>query len=174
MVGPVPKGLDPDEYDRLRRRVLWSMPSGLYLVGSRAGERRNLMTLNWTSQLSFEPKLVGVSVEKDALTHELILEGGVFSLCLLRREDRVVARKFAKPASLDPETMTLAAHGFHERSTGAPVLDGCLAYLDCELREAVPVGDHSLFVGEVVDSGFVQGEASEPLRMEDTRMSYGG
>lgn len=33
-VPPFPEGADPDEYDRLRRRVLWTMPSGLYVVGS--------------------------------------------------------------------------------------------------------------------------------------------
>jgi flavin reductase (DIM6/NTAB) family NADH-FMN oxidoreductase RutF len=48
-VGPFPAGADPDEYDRLRRRVLWTMPSGLYIVGSRDGERRNGMTLNWNT-----------------------------------------------------------------------------------------------------------------------------
>jgi hypothetical protein len=45
-VGPFPEGVDHEEYDKLRRRVLWKMPSGLYLLGSRHGERRNLMTLN--------------------------------------------------------------------------------------------------------------------------------
>jgi hypothetical protein len=48
-VGPFPGGADPEEFDRLRRRVLWKMPSGLYLVGSRLGDRRNLMTLNWAT-----------------------------------------------------------------------------------------------------------------------------
>jgi flavin reductase (DIM6/NTAB) family NADH-FMN oxidoreductase RutF len=48
-VGPFPPGVDPVEYDKLRRRVLWSMPSGLYVVGSRHGDRRNLMTLNWAT-----------------------------------------------------------------------------------------------------------------------------
>ena len=48
IVGPVPAGHDPEEYDKLRRRVLWKMPSGLYVLGSRDGERRNLMTLNWS------------------------------------------------------------------------------------------------------------------------------
>jgi hypothetical protein len=35
-----------EDYDKLRRRVLWTMPSGLYGAGSRHGDRRNLMTLN--------------------------------------------------------------------------------------------------------------------------------
>ena len=76
---PVPPDSDPEEYDKLRRRVLWKMPSGLYVLGSRAGERRNGMTVNWVTQVSFDPKLVAVSVEHEAFTHELLVEGGVFA-----------------------------------------------------------------------------------------------
>jgi flavin reductase (DIM6/NTAB) family NADH-FMN oxidoreductase RutF len=54
-VGPFPPGADPEEYDKVRRRVLWKMPSGLYIIGSRAGDRRNGMTGNWVTQLSFDP-----------------------------------------------------------------------------------------------------------------------
>nr|AOS95299.1 DIM6/NTAB family flavoprotein oxygenase [uncultured bacterium] len=104
-VGPFPPGAEPGEYDRLRRRVLWKMPSGLYVVGSRAGERRNAMTSNWATQVSFDPKLVGISVEKDAVTHELVEEGRVFALCLVSREDRAIVRKFTKPVEVSLMTM---------------------------------------------------------------------
>src|ERR671937_2753025 len=100
IVGPIPGGQDPEEYDKLRRRVLWKMPSGLYIVGSRSGERRNGMTLNWATQLGFDPKLIGISVEHGALTHELISEGAVFSLNILDREDRAIVRKFTKPVDV--------------------------------------------------------------------------
>src|ERR671912_544761 len=100
-IGPYPAGVEgeeaQDEYDRLRRRVLWTLPSGLYVVGSRAGERRNGMTLNWASQVSFDPKLLGIGVEKTALTHELIAEGGAFTLNTVHRDDRAIVRKFTKP-----------------------------------------------------------------------------
>lgn len=174
VVGPVPAGADAQAYDRLRRRVLWSMPSGLYLVGSRAGDRLNLMTLNWATQVAFEPKLLAISVEREALTHELISRGKVFSLCVLDREDRAVVRKFAKPAELDADRRTLSGFAFRSASTGAPILAKCLAYVDCEVRQEVQVGDHTLFVGEVADAGFPHGEGGQALRMEDTRMSYGG
>ena len=62
IVGPVPEGRDAEEYDKLRRRVMWSMPSGLYVIGSRAGERRNAMTADWVSQVCSDPKLVSVAV----------------------------------------------------------------------------------------------------------------
>ena len=68
--------------------LLWSFPSGLYVIGSRAGDRRNGMTANWVTQVSFEPKLVGVGIEKPALTHELISEGRSFTVCTIAREDR--------------------------------------------------------------------------------------
>ena len=97
IVGPIPPGPDPEEYDKLRRRILWKMPSGLYVLGSRAGERRNGMTINWVTQMSFDPKLVGVSVEREAFTHELVSEGGVFSLNFVAHEDRAIVRKFTKP-----------------------------------------------------------------------------
>jgi flavin reductase (DIM6/NTAB) family NADH-FMN oxidoreductase RutF len=173
-VGPFPTGADPEEYDRLRRRVLWTMPSGLYIVGSRASERRNGMTCNWVTQLGFDPKLLGVSVEKDAVTHELISEGGVFELCIVDREDRAIVRKFTKPVEVDVEARTLNGFQFHDGVSGAPILDQAVAYADCELHSTTDVGSHSLFIGEVVDAGFQKDEETPVLRMEDTRMSYGG
>lgn len=177
-IGPYPPGVDTDEaqeeYDKLRRRVLWTLPYGLYVVGSRAGDRRNGMTLNWASQVSFEPKLVGIGVEKSAYTHELIAEGASFSLCTVSREDRAIVRKFTKPVEVDTDAMTLNGFPFHDGVTGAPILDQAPAYLDCEVRQAVDTGGHTFFIGEVVDAGFQAAEDTEVLRMEDTRMNYGG
>ena len=177
-IGPYPPGVAgeerQDEYDRLRRRVLWTLPSGLYVVGSRAGERRNGMTINWVSQVSFEPKLLAISVEKTAFTHELISESRVFALNTVSREDRAIVRKFSKPVEVDAEAMTLNGFPFHDGLTGAPILDQAPAYVDCEVRQTVGVGNHSLFIGEVVDAGFQAAEDTEVLRMEDTRMNYGG
>ena len=173
-VGPFPPGSDPDEYDKLRRRVLWAMPYGLYVVGSRAGDRRNGMTLNWVTQLSFDPKLLGVAVENGALTADLIAQGGGFSLNIIDREDRAIVRKFTKPVEVDTAAGTLNGFAFHDGATGAPILDMALAYVECEVRQQVPTGSHTLFIGEVVGAGFQKPEDTAPLRMEDTRMIYGG
>ncbi|MGA3353171.1 MAG: flavin reductase family protein [Acidimicrobiales bacterium] len=174
-VGPYPDQVDPVEYERLRRRVLWRLPTGLYLLGSRAGERRNLMTLNWALQVSVDPKHVAVSVEVSALTHGLVVEGGCFSLALVARENKEVVRKFVKPALHDPEARTLAGFAYRDGLSGAPIPEFAIGYLDCGLRQVLDLGSHSLFVGEVLDAGFAPGaEQVAVLRMEDTRMSYGG
>jgi len=175
-VPPFPSGADPDEYDRLRRRVLWKMPSGLYVVGSTdAAQRRNLMTLNWATQVSFDPKWVGVGIEHGALTHELVEASGVFTLCLIDREDRAIVRKFTKPVDVDLEGHTMNGFAYIDGPvTGAPALAQSVAYVECEVRTPVAVGNHTLFLGEVVNAAFLKDEETEILRMEDTRMNYGG
>ena len=179
LIGPIPAGRNPEEYDHLRRRVFWKMPAGLYLIGSSVGERRNLMTANWVTQVATEPKLLGVSVERTSLSHELIATGRCFSVSILDREDRAVVRRFVKPTTDVREEMTLNGFSYFDAPvSGAPVLATAVAFLDCALEREVAFTSHSLFVGEVVDAGFGRepdrGEQREVLRVEDTRMNYGG
>ena len=92
------------------------------------------------------------------MTHELLEEGRVFALSLLPRSERAVVRRFAKPvteSSVDDDTGTGTMQGepVHAASTGAPILDSAVAWLDCEVRHVLALGSHSWFVGEVVDCG---------------------
>ena len=175
LTGPFPERRDPEEYDRSRRRILWSLPTGLYVLGSAAGGRRNLMTLNWAMQVATDPKLVAVSVEASAVTHRLVEEGGAFSLNVIARDDRAMVRKFVKPLDDDGSPGSLAGFEVTTAATGAPILSCALAWLDCRVRNTLPVGSHTVFVGEVADCGARDGDGDdEVLRMEDTRMSYGG
>jgi len=170
----VNSGAGEDERDRLQRRVLWTLPTGLYIIGSRDGERRNGMTLNQATQVSSKPRVVAIAVLKEAYTAELINAGRVFSINLLRRTDSAMVRKFVKPVEVDLEKMTLNGFAFTDGVTGAPVLDAACTYVDCRVIEAIPVGNHDLFLGEVVDAAFREAEDTPVLRMEDTRMKYGG
>ncbi len=166
-----------EELDRHRRRVLWALPTGLYLVGSRAGDEVNLMTANLVVQVCIEPKLVAVALERDSVTARLVTAGGSFALSLLDRTDRDVVRRFVKPVTeveRDPDGTVLAMAGHPVTEAGPdrlPVLRSAAGYLACRLRAAEELGSHTLCIGEVIE---VWGEPSEVLRMEDTRMHYGG
>ncbi len=174
---------DAEAYDRRRRRVLWSMPTGLYVIGS-AGEidgeaAWNLMTANLVVQVATGPKALAIAVEQTARTARLIEAGRAFTLSLLARADRTVVRRFVKPVSeveLDGggRPRVMAGEAVHLAGSGCPVLDRASAAVDCELRQALDLGSHRLFIGEV--SGVEGGEEPLPelLRMEDTRMNYGG
>ena len=109
------------------------------------------------------------------MTHGLIVEGGCFSVALVAREDREVVRRFVKPAEHDVEAHTLGGIAYRDGPSGAPIPELAVGYLDCGLRHSLDLGSHSLFVGEVLDAGFANGGETVPvLRMEDTRMNYGG
>jgi flavin reductase (DIM6/NTAB) family NADH-FMN oxidoreductase RutF len=86
-----------------------------------------------------------------------------------------MVRKFVKPAEADLEAGTLNGFAFADgRSTGAPILVQAVAWLECRVSQEVDCGNHTFFIGEVVDAGFQADEETPVLRMEDTRMSYGG
>jgi flavin reductase (DIM6/NTAB) family NADH-FMN oxidoreductase RutF len=168
---------EDDELDRHRRRVLWALPTGLYLIGSRHGDDLNLMTANLVVQVCLEPKLVGVAVEHESLTAGLVTAGGGFTVSLLARSDRDVVRRFVKPVTdieRAPDGGVLALSGQSVTEVGPdrrPVLTAAAGYLDCRLTAADALGSHIFCIGEVIG---VAGEPAEVLRMEDTRMRYGG
>lgn len=182
--GGEPDGGRPD--DRLRRRVLWALPSGLYVVGSSDGTRSNLMTANLVVQVATEPKLVAVAIDASSLTIKLVRAGGCFAISLLAREDRALVRRFVKPVPEEDVVSEDGACGGHRAPremageavavhvTGAPVLARAAAWLDCTLRHRLALGSHELCIGEVVAVGGPDGEVPPVLRMEDTRMNYGG
>ncbi len=157
--------------DELLNRVTWKIPSPLVLVGSRAGDERNAMTTTWVSQLSMEPVLIGVGVDNTAVTHRLITEGGSFTVNLWDAQDTRAFVKFSKPARDDGAALN--DRPVRTATTGAPVFEEAIAWLDCEVRQAVDLGTHTLFIGEVVDAAVVDDEAV-PASVRDTRMKYGG
>ena len=152
-------------------KVTWKIPNALALVGSRAGAERNAMTTSWITQLSMEPVLIGVGVDNDAITHRLITDGGSFTVNLWNADDTKVFVKFSKPAVDDGSTLN--GRAVRAATTGAPVFDEAVAWVDCEVRHALDLGTHTLFVGEVVDAAINDGEA-RAASMADTRMKYGG
>jgi flavin reductase (DIM6/NTAB) family NADH-FMN oxidoreductase RutF len=166
-----------DEYDRQRRRVLWALPTGLYLIGSRDGDSVNLMTANLVVQVCLEPKLVAVALEAGSVTADLTARGGAFTVSLLARTDKDVVRRFVKPVHdvvRDATGAVTAMSGHEVREVGAaqlPVLATAAGYIVCAVVRQEALGSHTLFIGEV---GEVGGEPADVLRMEDTRMHYGG
>jgi flavin reductase (DIM6/NTAB) family NADH-FMN oxidoreductase RutF len=166
-----------EEFDRHSRRVLWAMPTGLYLIGSRWEERLNLMTANLVTQVSLEPKLVAAAIEADSVTAGLVTSAGAFTLSLLDRADKAVVRRFVKPVqevTRDGDGAVVALSGQAVCEVGParlPVLAAAAGFVLATVTERLALGSHVLFVGQVREVG---GEPVDVLRMEDTRMHYGG
>ena len=137
-----------------------SLVHGVYVVTTRAGEKINGMTASWVSQVSLKPLLVMVSIAPPRYTHTLIKESGSFAINVLASGQAELAKRFGfqsgrkidKFAGLE----TLAA------ASGAPILPQAYAYLDLKLAHTFTAGDHTLFVGEVMEAKILHPE-SQPL-----------
>ncbi len=121
------------------------------------GERLGL-TVGTVLSLSLEPPLVGVSVSRQAAMHELLREAGAFALSLLRGDQEAVAQHFARGV---PPLAHWHGIEWHEGSSGAPLLEDALGWVEARLVDEHATGDHTLFVGGVVS--VEQGRAGSAL-----------
>ena len=159
--------MDPD----LINNVTFKIPNALALIGSASGEEWNGMTASWITQLSMEPVIIGVGIDNKAVTHRLISEGGSFTVNLWSSEDTRPFVKFSKPAEREGDTLN--GRPVKTATTGAPVFEEAIAWMDCEVRQAIDLGTHTLFLGEIVDAAVSDNE-QRAASMSDTRMKYGG
>jgi flavin reductase (DIM6/NTAB) family NADH-FMN oxidoreductase RutF len=138
------------------RRVVGHFATGVTVVTSvRPDARPCGLTASAVCSLSLEPTLVLVCVEKRAVSHRCIEESGVFAVNVLAGDGRgeTLARRFAE-AEVDEKFTGVA---FRAEHTGAPVLEGALAWLDCRVHERCSGGDHTVFIGEVLAADACEG-----------------
>jgi flavin reductase (DIM6/NTAB) family NADH-FMN oxidoreductase RutF len=135
--------------------------TGITVVTANAVGLEHGMTLNAFASVSLDPLLVLVCVERDAVMHKVLEEAGSFALSVLAGDQEPLARYFAdsgRPAG----TAQFAEVGYRVgASSGAPLLDGALAWLECELERTYDGGDHSIFLGRVLT--VERGRVREPL-----------
>jgi flavin reductase len=139
-------GVDPGAF----RACLGRFASGVTVVTYRAGETARGLTVNAFSSVSLEPPLVLVSIARRTHSHDLLV-GRPFVVNVLRPEQEMLARSFA---GMEDETAVPWREG-----TVAPRLDGVLAFLECEPYRSHDGGDHTIYLGRVVDLGYGDGDA---------------
>lgn len=144
-----------------KKTALRMIPYGLYVLMSESKEGDvAAATVNWVTQASFQPPLVAVGVKADSGAHAIIKQSGVFSLNMLGKSQAPVAFAFFK--SVAREGDSIAGQSFRKGTSGAPVLSVAAAYVECKLVDTVERGDHSVFVGEVVNAGVGEPPAGRP------------
>jgi flavin reductase (DIM6/NTAB) family NADH-FMN oxidoreductase RutF len=147
------------------RRVLGHWPSGVAIVTTRMPDGRPCgLTANAVSSLSLDPPLVLACIERVSDTHDCILAQRSFAINVLSQDGERIARRFA---SVEPG-VKFEGVAWHAGATSAPLLDDALAWVDCELHAHHDGGDHSIFVGRVVE-----GDAHEGAPLLYYRSGYG-
>jgi flavin reductase (DIM6/NTAB) family NADH-FMN oxidoreductase RutF len=151
--------------------ALGRVPSGLFVLTSQHEDRRLGMLTAWVQQVCFEPPMVTVAIAKGRAIMPLISESRQFALCQLGTDDRVIMRKFA--AQLDPNDDPFLGYDLMPSTLpNLPVLNNCIAHLECALTCHMDVeGDHDLFVGTVL-AGRIHRDETPAIHLRTNGFEY--
>ncbi len=121
------------------------------LVTTRWRDQTDVMPAIWTSPLSRTPPLVGVAINPARHTHDMIRFSEEFALNFPAQDLLNHTHYFGAVSGRDVNKLELAKlPTFRAAKISAPLIGGCLAWVECGLEDALRVGDHTLFVGRVL------------------------
>ena len=144
--------LGGDLQDRYRSAIA-RFATGVTVVTTCDGDRLAGMTASAVASLSLEPLLLLVCVSNHLPTHAALERSGRFAVNVLGEEDGKLALRFARPGADKFAGLSLTLHH------GAPLLDRAIAHFVCDVRERLPGGDHSIFIGEIRHCDYTPGRA---------------
>ncbi len=134
-------GVDPASF----RRAAGQFASGIVVITTNSG---HAMTVSAFASVSLDPPLVLFCAEKVARFHDAVLEAGSWAVSILAEDGEKTARWLAtRGRPLEGQLDGLARHP--GPVTGAPVIEGALAVLECATTAVHDGGDHSIVVGVV-------------------------
>ncbi|HEX8002297.1 MAG TPA: flavin reductase family protein [Mycobacteriales bacterium] len=150
--------VDGDAY----RRVVGHFATGVTVVTTHWDGRHYAMTANSFTSVSLEPVLALVAVEARARFHDAVLRSRAFAVNVLAADQEDVSRWFATRGRPHDESYMGTFSFTTGPESGAALLDGALATLECRTHSTHPGGDHTLLVGEVLAASAPRAGA-EPL-----------
>jgi flavin reductase (DIM6/NTAB) family NADH-FMN oxidoreductase RutF len=126
----------------------------LWIVTARDGERRSGLVASYVARVSLVPALprVTIALAKHHFTHELIEASGAFCMHLFGEDQIDWVWRFGIPSGRDVDKLSGLATT--TGASGAPILAGALAWLDCRVEARMDTGDRTVFLGEVLDAGY--------------------
>jgi flavin reductase (DIM6/NTAB) family NADH-FMN oxidoreductase RutF len=128
------------------KEAMRRFPTGVTVVTSvKNGEPRGV-TVSAFASVSLEPPTVLICVNREARSYLFISTSKIFCVNILRADQRALAERFA--ARIRERQFEGVPHFID--ATGAAVLEGALAHLDCEVLEEHHAGSHSIFTGRVL------------------------
>ncbi len=144
--GADPAALGAPTFDEARfREVLGHFPTGVTVVTAMEEGTPVGFTCQAFTSLSLEPPLVALAPAKTSTSWPRIARAGAFCVNVLRHDQEALARLFAVSGG-----DKFVGVDWHIGQSGTPVLEGCLAVVECELGLIHDAGDHELVVGRVL------------------------
>jgi flavin reductase (DIM6/NTAB) family NADH-FMN oxidoreductase RutF len=145
---PAPPALEPAGSD-VYRRVCGRFATGVTVISVLDAEGRPLgVTINSFASVSLDPPLVMVSINLSNSMLEHFLRSSHFAVNVLAHDQEHHSRRFAKHAADRFQGVE-----WQSAESGAPLIEGALAHLECSRARWFEAGDHAVLIGQVVRAG---------------------
>ncbi|HEX3032355.1 MAG TPA: flavin reductase [Bacillota bacterium] len=160
-VSSVPPGAK-GSYNTDEGTALFKMSYGLYIITSISGDKINGQCANSLVQVTSTPRQVTIGINKQNLTHEYIMDSGVFAATIVGLGGHDLVRNFGYSSGRDRDKFANMPY-FRGQVTNAPVMEQGIAYLECRVikEKTLDLGTHTLFVAEIVGGGVK--DSGEPM-----------
>jgi len=155
-----------------KKAVLRSFTYGLFAISANHNGETGIFTANWITQVSFEPPMVALSVERDSSTLPLIQSSGRFAVAPFREGQRDLAGDLGRPKSKAGDKVAMLGDQVVVSDSGVVAFGDGLGYCVCNVVDTVEVGDSVLFVAEVIEA--VTSTEGSPLTMRDAGFRHFG
>ena len=145
---------------RTFQRIMRSLAASVTVVTARDRQGRPWgLTATAVCLVSCEPPMLLVCIDRAADCHGPFAEAGSFAINVLREDQEALSRHFA-----NKDVDKFAAVPWRDGETGAPILEGSLAHVECRTASCLPAGDHTIFLGKAVGGGaMAEADAWAPL-----------
>jgi len=142
-------------------KALHELSYGLYVICSKKGDKLNGQISNTVFQVTSEPPVIAVAINKNNLTHQFITQSKVFTVSILSQDTPLsFIGRFGFKSGRDIDKLEGINYKIGE--TQAPVVtDNTLAYLEAKVIQQVDVKTHTIFIGELVGADVIK--EGEPM-----------
>ncbi len=130
------------------RSAMRAWTSGVTIVTATHAGQRHGMTVSSFTSISLDPPLIVISLQTSSRTHDVVTKAGAFGVTILSADQQELSERFASHSASMSERLDGLA--LETLVTGAPLIKGGLACLDCRVTQSIPCGMNTLFIAEVM------------------------
>jgi len=153
-----------------KKTILRKIPNGLFITTAKDGDNATGAVISLVTQISIEPSLIALSIRKNSSFYDVAEKNEYLAIHLPDKKQQSMVSSFFKIK--DQSQNSINGYGFKWSELGNPLLDDIPMILEVKIIEKIEIGDHPLFICEVINE--ILHQEVEMLTMADTSWHYGG
>ena len=149
--------------------ILGRVASGIFILTAIHGDDATGMLASWVMQAGFDPPMVTVAVKQGRYIETWLADGASFVLNVVGQEDKTLLKHFAR--GFEPGAPAFEGVATEPSPRSVPILQAAIGHLECQVKDQIASGDHTIFLAEVV-GGRLHSEEKPMVHVRKSGRNY--